>query len=201
MSSNPPNSTGPKKDDSQIVASWGRIFNKIVSALNGIGTIWIFAIMILINLDVFLRFLFNMPVRGVPLAVSMSIIAIVFLQMSDALRVGRFTRSDVMIGRLLQSRPMIGHWLQLHYNALGVILMAIIFWYTIPFLEKAWESQSYAGNEGDFTVPEWPVKLVILIGSSCCCIQFIRHFREDLRYLRGYRDHDHMGVGGESTHG
>lgn len=201
MSSNPPNSSGPEKDESQLVIASGRIFTKIVSALNGIGTIWIFAIMILINLDVFLRFLFNMPVRGVPLAVSMSIIAIVFLQMSDALRVGRFTRSDVMIGRLLQSRPMIGHWLQLHYNALGVILMAIIFWYTIPFLEKAWESQSYAGNEGDFTVPEWPVKLVILIGSSCCCIQFIRHFREDFRYLRGYRDHDHMGVGGESHHG
>ncbi len=201
MSSSPPESTGPGADDNQLVAASGRIFNKIVSALNGIGTIWIFAIMILINLDVFMRFLFNMPVRGVPLAVSMSIIAIVFLQMSDALRVGRFTRSDVMIGRLLQTRPTLGHWLQLHYNAFGVILMAIIFWYTIPFLIKAWDSQSYAGNEGDFTVPEWPVKAVILIGSSCCCIQFIRHFREDFRYLCGYRDNDHMGVGGESNNG
>jgi TRAP-type mannitol/chloroaromatic compound transport system permease small subunit len=200
MSEIPPESTGPKADESQLVVVSGNIFNKIVSALNGIGTIWIFAIMILINLDVFLRFLFSFPVRGVPLAVSMSIIAIVFLQMSDALRVGRFTRSDVMIGRLLQNRPTLGHWLQLQYNALGVILMAIIFWYTIPFLVKAWESQSYAGNEGDFTVPEWPVKAVILIGSSCCCAQFIRHFREDLRYLRGYRDNDHMGVGGETSH-
>jgi len=198
MSSNPPESTGAKKDDSQFVIASGKFFNIIVSTLNGVGTIWIFAIMILINLDVFMRYLFNSPVRGVPLAITMSIIAIVFLQMSDALRVGRFTRSDVMIGRLLQNRPMIGHWLQLQYNALGVILMAIIFWYTIPFLEKAWRSQSYAGNEGDFTVPEWPVKAVILIGSSCCCLQFIRHFREDLRYLRGYRDNDHMGTGGGS---
>jgi TRAP-type mannitol/chloroaromatic compound transport system permease small subunit len=200
MSSNPPESTGPREDDNPLVDALGRMFNKLVTALNGIGTIWIFLIMILINLDVFLRFLFNMPVRGVPLAVSMSIIAIVFLQMSDALRVGRFTRSDVLIGRLLQSRPIIGHWLQMHYNAFGVILMAIIFWYTIPFLGKAWRSQSYAGNEGDFTVPEWPVKLVILIGSSCCCIQFARHFREDFRYLRGYRDNNHMGVGGVSDH-
>lgn len=200
MSSSPPEAGSPKTDDSQLVVVSGKIFNVIVSALNGIGTIWIFVIMILINLDVFMRYLFNSPVRGVPLAVSMSIIAIVFLQMSDALRVGRFTRSDVMIGRLLQNRPMIGHWLQIHYNALGVLLMAVIFLYTIPFLEKAWKSQSYAGNEGDFTVPEWPVKLVILIGSSCCCLQFIRHFREDLRYLRGYRDNDHMGSGGVNEH-
>lgn len=201
MPSNPPESSGPGTDENPLVVALGNLFNKLVSSLNAVGTIWIFAIMILINLDVFLRFLFSMPVRGVPLAVSMSIIAIVFLQMSDALRVGRFTRSDVMIGRLLQRRPIIGHWLQMQYNALGTILMAIIFWYTIPFLEKAWQSQSYAGNEGEFTVPEWPVKLVILIGSSCCCIQFARHVREDFRYLRGYRDNDHMGVGGESNHG
>ena len=50
------------------------------------GTIWIFVIMILINLDVFSRFLFNAPVKGVPLAVTMLIVPIIFLQMSDALR-------------------------------------------------------------------------------------------------------------------
>ena len=194
MSSDLPESSDPKSG--RTVA--GNLFNGLVSGLNGVGTIWIFVIMALINLDVFMRYLFNSPVRGVPLAVSMSIIAIVFLQLSDALRVGRFTRSDVMIGRLLRYRPRIGHVLQTGYNALGFILMAILFWYTIPFLEKAWRSNSYAGNEGDFTVPEWPVKLVILIGSACCCIQFARHFWQDVRYLRGYRDNDHMGAGGVS---
>lgn len=174
----------------------GKLFTMLVSGLNGVGTIWIFMIMVLINLDVFLRYLFNAPVKGVPLAVTMSIIAIVFLQLGDALRVGRLTRSDVMIGRMLIHRPRLGHCFQLVYNALGVFLMAVIFWYTVPFLEKAWRSQSYAGNEGEFTVPEWPVKLVILIGSGICCIQFIRHVWQDIRYLRGYRDSDHMGTGG-----
>ncbi len=187
----------PRRPDSGTNSNpVGRAFNVLVSAFNGIGTVWIFAIMVLINLDVFSRFLFNAPVKGVPLAVTMSIIAIVFLQLSDALRVGRLTRSDVMIGRLLTRRPTVGHVLQLIYNALGVFLMAVIFWYTVPFLLKAWASQSYAGNEGEFTVPEWPVKLVILIGSSVCCIQFIRHVWQDIRYLRGYRDSDHMGAGG-----
>ena len=194
MSSNAPQSPESGADGNTV----GRYFNVVVAGLNGIGTAWIFVIMLLINLDVFMRYLFNAPVKGVPLAVTMSIVAIVFLQMGDALRYGRFTRSDVMIGPLLTRRPRVGHSLQLFYNALGIGLMAIIFWYTIPFLIKAWTSNSYNGNEGDFTVPEWPVKAVILLGSACCCLQFVRHFWEDLRHLRGFRDNEHMGTGGGS---
>lgn len=196
MSINPRPPDGPEAAAKSFDVIAGELFTKLVAGLNGIGTAWIFVMMILINLDVFMRYLFNSPVRGVPLVITMSIIGIVFLQMSDALRAGRFTRSDVMIGVLLRRRPRVGHWLQMSYNALGVALMAILFGYSVPFLEKAWISQSYAGNEGDFTLPEWPVKLVIVIGSSCCAIQFARHLWEDVRYLRGFRDNEFMGAGG-----
>ncbi len=196
MSINPQPPDGPEAAAKSFDVIAGELFTKLVAGLNGIGTAWIFVMMILINLDVFMRYLFNSPVRGVPLVITMSIIGIVFLQMSDALRAGRFTRSDVMIGVLLRRRPRVGHWLQMSYNALGVALMAILFGYSVPFLEKAWISQSYAGNEGDFTLPEWPVKLVIVIGSSCCAIQFARHLWEDVRYLRGFRDNEFMGAGG-----
>ena len=49
--------------------------------------------MVLINIDVFSRYLFNAPVTGVPLVITLSIIAIVFLQLAAALRGGRVTRS------------------------------------------------------------------------------------------------------------
>lgn len=186
MSSDAPESAGPDAvgDAGGTVA--GTLFNRLVTGLNGVGTIWIFVIMVLINLDVFMRYLFNAPVRGVPLVVTLSIIAIVFLQLSDALRNGRFTRSDAFIGWVLGRHPRLGHALQLGYHALGVVLMAVLFWYSVPFFEKAWTLQSYAGNEGDFTLPEWPAKLVILIGSACCCVQFMRHCWYDVRYIRHY---------------
>ncbi len=196
MSINPRPPDGPEAAAKGLDVIAGELFTKLVAGLNGIGTAWIFVMMILINLDVFMRYLFNSPVRGVPLVITMSIIGIVFLQMSDALRAGRFTRSDVMIGVLLRRRPQIGHWLQMSFYAMGAILMAILFSYSISFLETAWISQSYAGNEGDFTLPEWPVKLVILIGSSCCAVQFTRHFWQDIRFLRGFRDNEFMGTGG-----
>jgi hypothetical protein len=37
-------------------------------------------------------------VRGVTELVSLSIVGIVFLQLADTLRVGRFTRADVLLG-------------------------------------------------------------------------------------------------------
>ena len=64
-------------------------FDLLITVLNAIGTAWIFVLMLAINADVFSRFLFNAPISGVPLVVEMSIIAIVFLQITAALRGGR----------------------------------------------------------------------------------------------------------------
>ena len=103
------------------------IFDWIVTVLNAAGTAWIFVIMVLINTDVFARFLFNRPISGVPLIIEMSIIAIVFLQLAAALRGGRVTRSDVLIGRLLVHRPQLGYTLQAFYHLAGVALKVIQF--------------------------------------------------------------------------
>ena len=154
---------------------FARAFDRFIAAINAMGTFWIFVMMMLINADVFMRYLFNSPVRGVPLVISLSIVAVVFLQMPDALRNGRFTRSDAVIGRLLVHRPKLGNFLELVYNVCGVFIMAILFHFTIPFFVKDYEQDVYAGNEGDFTLPLWPIGLTILVGTLCCVIQYIRH--------------------------
>ncbi len=196
MSSEPGKARPGATERGGLVTIVGEQFTRLVVALNGIGTGWIFVMMILVCLDVSMRTLFNSPVKAVPLIITMSIIGIVFLQMSDALRAGRFTRSDVMIAPLLRNRPRIGHLLQMSYNAMGVFVMMVIFIYTIPFLEKTFANKAYLGNEGEFTLLEWPLKVVILIGSSCCAIQFARHMWQDIRFLRGFRDGEFMGSGG-----
>jgi TRAP-type C4-dicarboxylate transport system permease small subunit len=177
-----------------------RAFDILISITNAIGTAWIFVIMILLNTDVFMRFLFNSPVRGVPLIISLSIVAIVFLQMPDSLRHGRFTRSDALIGRLLKHKPTIGHSLQMIYNAGGVLVMAILCWYTWPFFVKDWVEKTYAGNEGDFTVPLWPMLLMLLIGSAACLIQYVRHTWHDVQYLRGKRTLAELAEEGGTFH-
>lgn len=179
-------------------AGWGRRLGRwldvIVTTLNTLGTAWIFVMMMLIVIDVGMRAFFNSPVRGVPLIITMSIVAIVFLQLADALRAGRLTRSDVLIGKLLNTRPVLGHWMQAVFHFAGVVLMVVLVRFSTPLLEKAWRLNSYDGTEGDFTFPEWPIKAVVVVGAGVCAIQFLRLFIADLRFLASQR-----GTSGETS--
>ena len=156
-------------------------FGSITRVMNSIGTIWVFVLLVIINLDIGGRAIFNHPIRGVPEVVSMSIVGLVFLQVAHTLRVGRMTRSEVLLGRLLTNRPRLGHALQGLHHLVGTALFALLFWASFPFLTKAWTINEYVGAEGDFKAPLWPVKLLVLIGCAAAGIQFLLLSLADLR--------------------
>ena len=181
------------KSGSLIINTRARVvavFDSVVTALNAIGTAWIFVIMLFINADVWSRAAFNLPISGIPLIIEMSIIAIVFLQLTAALRGGRLTRSDVLIGRVLKKRPQLGHSLQSIYHLAGATMMVVLYIYSEGLFLKAWQRETYAGVEGDFTLQIWPLKLLILIGAVACAIQFLRHVVLDLRTIRNLVQRD-----------
>jgi TRAP-type C4-dicarboxylate transport system permease small subunit len=141
--------------------------------MNAAGTLWILALMVLINADVFGRALFNSPIAGVPEIVSLSIVGIVFLQITHTLRSGRFIRSDVLIARLAARFPRVGEAVEALHHVIGAALVAVIFVFTLRKLSRAWEIDEYIGTEGDFTAPVWPIFLIILIGCAGSFIQFL----------------------------
>jgi TRAP-type mannitol/chloroaromatic compound transport system permease small subunit len=150
------------------------VFDLFVAIMNAAGSIWIFAIMVLICADVTLRYVFSSPIPGVPLVITMSLIAIVFLQLPDALFAGRVTRNAAFIMRILERRPKLGRALNAIYYLIGAAFVAVLVYYGIPIFEKAWKSNSYLGNRGDFTLPDWPFKLLIVVGSAMITIQYLR---------------------------
>jgi TRAP-type mannitol/chloroaromatic compound transport system permease small subunit len=149
-------------------------FDLMVSIMNAAGSVWIFVIMVLICVDVTLRYLFNSPVPGVPLVITMSLIAIVFLQLPDALFAGRVTRNAAVIMRILERRPTLGRALNAIYYVVGAAFVSVLVVYGIPVFEKAWNTNSYLGNRGDFTLPDWPFKLLIVVGATVITIQYLR---------------------------
>ena len=161
-----------------------RLFDAVVSGFNGGGSVWIFCLMSLLCADVLFRALLNSPINGVPLLVQLSILVIVFMQLPAAIRDGRLTRSDILLAGLLKDRPSIGLSLSAIYDALGALLMLVVFFYTLPAFEKVWRRGTYEGLEGDFAIPSWPLKLLILIGSAMCVIQFGRSFTQSIGQLR-----------------
>ena len=140
-----------------------RAFDKLVAAFNAAGSGWIFIMMLLLTTDVVCRAAFNAPIKGIPLLIEMSMLVIVFMQLPSAIRADRLTRSDVLLARLLRKNPSVGLPLKAVYDCLGVFLMIIVFWYTLPVFFKVWERNTYDGLEGDFALPTWPFKLLSLI--------------------------------------
>lgn len=150
-----------------------RLIDRLTMALNVIGTLLIVALMVLINSDVIGRGVFLTPISGVPEIVSMSIVAIVFLQVAQAFRMGRFTRTDAMISLLERRAPRLRSLLELLFCGAGLFIIWVLFSASYPLFTKAWDRGTFVGTVGDFIAPIWPVKLVVLIGCAALFLQLL----------------------------
>lgn len=156
----------------------------VISAMNALGTLWILALMVLINLDVFGRNLLATPVRGVTEMVSLSIVGIVFLQLADTLRTGRFTRADVLLDSLKQRRPVLSDALHGVFHLVGCALMVVILLASWEPLVESVQIREYVGAIGDFQAPVWPVRLITLIGLAFTALCFALLAGMDLQRMR-----------------
>jgi TRAP-type mannitol/chloroaromatic compound transport system permease small subunit len=150
-----------------------RAVTGLTRVMNAAGSIWILALMALIVADVAGRDLFGHPVRGVTEILSLSIVGIVFLQLGDTLRAGRFTRADVLLDRLRRERPHLAHALLGVYNLAGALLLAIIVWASWEPLFESIRIGEHVGAIGDFTAPTWPIRLVIVVGAAVTTLVFV----------------------------
>ncbi len=142
-------------------------------ALNVIGTLLILAIMILVNADVLGRGFLGAPISGVPEMVSMSIVAIVFLQVAQTFRMGKLTRSEAFLGVLQKRTPRLRALLELVFCLAALGIMLQLFRASVPLFSKSWVRNTFEGTIGDFTAPVWPVKLIILIGCAMLITQLL----------------------------
>lgn len=161
------------------------MFVRWLGGMNAVGTLWIMALMLLINADVIGREFFSAPVRGTSELIELSIVGIVFMQLGHTLMVNRMTRSDLIIGALLASRKRAGHLLQALFHLAGAVVLGLIFWGSISPFVDAVEIGDYVGAAGDFTAPTWPIKLIILIGSFVTMLQYLVFCARDIGIVLG----------------
>lgn len=142
---------------------------------------WIFVLMALITTDIMLRQFFGAPISGVTEIVEISIVIIVYLQLTHTLKVGRMTRSDALYSSILRRYPPVGNIMGILFSAAGIGLMVAIIKGGWSKWIQAYEGGFFIGNTGVFTFPEWPQRLVLVIGCAMLAIQFaliaLDHFR------------------------
>ena len=150
-----------------------RLIDGLTQGLNVLGSLLIVALMVLVGLDVLGRNLANAPIKGVPEIVTLSIVAIVFLQIPQALRMGRMTRSDAVLGMITRRSPKIGRAFETLFDLAGALVIGLIVWSTWPLLVRAWSRGDFIGAIGEFTAPTWPVKAIIVLGGATLIAQFL----------------------------
>ncbi len=157
----------------RLLSWFDRLLGAVVVASNGLGSAWIFVIMLLIVADVSGRFLFNAPISGATELVTMSVVVILYLQLAYTLRSGSMTRSDAVISRLIARRPRIGNGLAILFCCAGAGLMGAIMLGAWPKWLKAFHGDFYVGVVGVFTFPDWPRLLIVFIGCGLTALQFL----------------------------
>lgn len=149
-----------------------RLLDHLTQACNVVGSLLIFALMVLIAADVIGREAAGLPISGVPEMVALSIVAIVFLQAPQALKAGKLTRSSALADWLTPRAPGATRLVESLFDLAGITVMSVILYASWPLFARAWSRNDFIGAVGDFTAPTWPVKAMILLGSALLIAQF-----------------------------
>ncbi len=162
-------------------------FARLIGVMNAAGTVWILGLMVLINADIFGRGALNAPIAGTPELVSFSIVGIVFLQLAHTLRSGSMTRSDVLLNVLQRRAPRLRRGLLALFHLAGGLLLLMIAWKYWPSVAQAWQhpERNFMGNPGFFTIPLWPLYILVFLGIAATAIQFVLLAWNDARSLAG----------------
>lgn len=161
-----------------------KLLTPLVGGMSNLGAVIVLIMMVLVNVDVFGRWLLDAPLDGTLELTEMGIVAIVYLQLAHAISNGRLTRSDSLLDLLARRAPRFNLALRALFDAAGGLVLASIVYGQAPRLIDAWSGDYYKGNVGIFTAPTWPLELILLIGATLASIQF---FVLALRYLWALR--------------
>ena len=146
--------------------AWLSACDRAASGLNICAAIVICVIVIAINVDVFSRFLFAVPIRGVVELVALAIPVTIFLSLPQIQRQQRLIRADVIKNRIAAWSFSFSQALNIFFALIAMILTAFIVTAVLPELVHSIKFDIYRGIEGDFVIPVWPVQLVVIAGAG-----------------------------------
>lgn len=158
----------------------GRLWGGLLDVLNGLGSLLIALVMLLMCADVLLRNTFNRPVDGVAELVAASIVVIVFLQLPSALRHGRMSRVELCQEPLMRRWPRLGLGLRALFAVGGVLACALIATATWPQVLRAIARDEFLGVRGLVSFASWPLHGVVLLGAALTALQYALLAWQDL---------------------
>lgn len=159
--------------DSETPEARRDLFHRLSNLFAAIGTLWIFSLMFLIVADVVGRNFLNRPITGVAEFAARSVAAIVFLQLAAAIMAGKMTRSDFLLRLLMRWSPRAVTLLEVSFAIIGALLFAALAYISWPEWMQAWSGDEYFGVQGVYTIPTWPFRGLLVIGSVMASVAYL----------------------------
>jgi TRAP-type mannitol/chloroaromatic compound transport system permease small subunit len=143
------------------------------NVLAAVGTVWIFVLMMLVVADVLGRNFLDAPITGVAEFAARSVASIVFLQLAAAICAGRMTRSDFLLRLIGRRSPSALKAIEVSNVVVGALLFLALAAISWPEFSAALQAAEYFGVQGVYTVPTWPFRLLIVIGSVLAALSYL----------------------------
>lgn len=153
---------------------WLEIFwQRIVDGLAALGTVLIGVLMLLICSDIVARNLFGASLPMISELGALTLVMIVYLQLSAAIRADRLAKTEIFITTIGSSMPRLAELIVALFHIVGAGMFGLIAWSTIRILGKDYASGEFLGVPGIATLPTWPFRVLILVGALVAAIEFL----------------------------
>ena len=137
-----------------------------------LGSLWYFALMLLVATDVAAREIFNAPIRGVFEMAAFSVIGGAFLQLAATVVHKRMIRADFFLQTIEVSRPTTTAVFECAISIVGAAIMAIAALHSWPLLARAYAELETVGVPTGFSFPIWPFRLIVTLCCALTCLAF-----------------------------
>ena len=146
--------------------------DRSTEVLSTISAFWGLLLCAVYLWDIIGRELFNTPFQGTHELVANSIVGILFLELPSSIKRRAMIRT-VFIFNAVSDK--IRRAIDCSTYILGILLFAAIIWGGWDTMITSWELKEFEGA-GSFEVPVYPVRTLIIIFSSLCCLIYLQLF-------------------------
>jgi TRAP-type C4-dicarboxylate transport system permease small subunit len=163
-----------------------RVLRTIARVLAEISAYWLFVIMLLVGVDVTMRFFFSKPIPGSLEISEQTVVIITFMAFAYTSMMKRHIRTTAIVDLLPAGVKPVAEYIGI---LLMAILLSLLIWQTG---KEAWEALSIREvRMGLVPVPIYPTKIAIPISLSIAWLYYV------LKLLGLAEDQDIEDHGGE----
>lgn len=149
------------------------VWHRVVNGLAAVGTVLIGVLMLIICADIVARNVFGSSLPLISELGALTLVMIVYLQLAATVRADRLAKTEIFFYAFRSKWPRAGALLAAVFDVVGALMIGLIALSTIRILGKDYVSGEFIGVPGIATIPTWPFRVLILLGVTITCIEFI----------------------------